>query len=668
MIAPKPLVVVDSAKCKSCHVCIAVCPVKFCNNGREDSVTVNPDLCLGCGACFAACPHGARRGVDGSDEWRGIMRERRPYVAFVAPSAASNFPDLLPNLVGWLHASGAKQVLDVSLGAELSAWGYVRDLGRPGDDTVIAQPCPALTHYIRVYRPELIPRLSEVGSPIAQTLAYFTRKNPDLAPLPRIFFSPCYAKRRELEEIDPRAVNVTFDNLARELAAQGVNLAKVMPAAFDSPPAGRGASFPSPGGLLKTLMRWLPDMPGKTRTIEGPQIVYPYLEGLGENIRRRLAPRMVDCLSCEFGCNRGPGSVRPDSHPDALDSHIRRRAADLESAAGRNSLPGRIGRWIAGILAKRRLRRFLAGNWSEDARRSYEDLSRASGIAVPSEAELRALYRDMGKFSEEDLLNCRACGYIDCRQMAIAIFNGLNIKANCHYFQRWKSERNLIRQARREAEQKEIGHNDALREVEERLAGATEKVLDAIRDQVSSMRESYRENIDLFGKVEESVGEAADALRHFLDISKTIQALSFQTRLLSLNASIEAARAGRLGRGFSVVADEVKRLAGESETEAEKIVPRMENMEGIFHRLSDYAHALSGRVARHRDAFNSIESELGRMAQLWEEERLRKTARLDALRARRNDGAQPAPLIHEEGGPETRPCRSIRETTPDSIS
>ena len=89
------------------------------------------------------------------------------------------------------------------------------------------------------------------------------------------------------------------------------------------------------------------------------------------------------------------------------------------------------------------------------------------------------------------------------------------------------------------------------------------------------------------------------ASQHIMNIVSTIRTISDQTTLLSLNASIEAARAGEAGRGFTVVAEEIRKLAKESD----------EAVDEISNIMSDIQHKMELTSNSVTEAGNIVESQ-----------------------------------------------------------
>ena len=307
---------VDKEKCVNCHVCINACPVKYCNDGSGDYVTVNKNLCIACGNCLTACTHNARYYIDDFNAFINDLNKGEKIALIVAPSVAASFPGKFLNLNGWFKSIGVDAIFDVSFGAELTVPSYINHIKKNNPQTVIAQPCAAIVTYIEIFRPELLGYLAPADSPMLHTVKmiktfYEKFKNHKIAVI-----SPCLAKKREFEETGLGDYNVSYKSIEAYLTQNKISLNKFDKVDYDNPPAERAVLFSTPGGLMQTAERWIPEIRYKTRKIEGVHTIYDYLDNLPKMILERKSPLLVDCLNCEKGCNGGPLTLAKDKPVD----------------------------------------------------------------------------------------------------------------------------------------------------------------------------------------------------------------------------------------------------------------------------------------------------------------------------------------------------------------
>lgn len=389
------------SNCKNCYKCIRHCPVKSIRfSGNQAHIIGNE--CILCGQCFVVCPQNAKEIVDETEKVKVLLQSGAPVVVSLAPSFIANYDGVgIESMRSALKKLGFFDVEETAIGATIVKREYDRMLKEDGRDIVISSCCHSVNLLIQKYFPRALPYLADVLSPMQAHCADIKRRMPDAK---TVFIGPCVSKKDEAEHYKGLVDAVlTYEELTNWLRDEKITLNENVTAE----PASRARFFPTTGGILKTMVQ---DAPGYTyMAIDGTENC---IAALREIESGKIHHCFIEMSACVGSCVGGP----------VMEKYHRSPVKDYMAVAN------------------------FAGERDFDVvqpdivsiKKSFEWIERRAG--EPSETEIAAILRKMGKYRPEQELNCGTCGYNTCRDKAIAIYQGKAEISMCLPFLKDKAE------------------------------------------------------------------------------------------------------------------------------------------------------------------------------------------------------------------------------------
>ncbi len=420
-------VVFTNQNCIGCNRCVSVCPVPTANRAIRKNgkgiVLVIPENCIHCGNCINICQHNAREYIDDTEDFFRDLKNGESISVAVSSDFFTNYGDKAGKVLGYLKALGVKEFFNTSLGADIASWAYSNYINSNPDKAMYSTQCTAIVNYIERCRPELLPKLMPIHSPL-MCLAIYVKKylklNDRIA-----FISPCIAKKDEIESFGSDKLvhyNVTFKHLVQKLKLANIDR---YPAINISNSSSIGNIFQTRDGFRENISNYL--------QYRGNILQLTNIKKLQEddsslsNIFNSDIPLIVDAMQCDQGCLMGTGTEKKiEAIRNSMQVHnkIIKKIEDTDMP-----IPEKPDFTPQQIRLERLNKKFFNMD-IKDFYRTYTDRYQQS-LEIPEDI-YDEIFNVMHKHSEASRnINCQSCGYSTCKKMPFAIASGFNSIDNC---------------------------------------------------------------------------------------------------------------------------------------------------------------------------------------------------------------------------------------------
>lgn len=390
------------SNCKNCYKCIRHCPVKAIRfSGNQAHIM--KDACILCGQCFVVCPQNAKEIVSEIEKVKVLLQGEDPVIVSLAPSFIANYDGVgIDAMREAIKQLGFYDVEETAIGATIVKNEYERMLQEEQRDIIISSCCPSANLLIQRYFPKAVEYLADVVSPMVAHCQDLKKRYPNAK---TVFIGPCVSKKYEAETSSGMVDAVlTYEELSNWLKEEQIELKQEL----DVNPDSNTRVFPIAGGILRTM---------KNKSSE-----YNYLEingvekcmsALRDIESGNIHKCFIEISLCVGSCIGGPVMEKYNQ------TNIIRDYITVANYAGDKEFD---------VLQPKAI----------DLKTHFEYTPPEA--QMPTETEINAALRRMGKYKESDELNCGTCGYNTCREKAIAVCQGKAQITMCLPFLKQKAE------------------------------------------------------------------------------------------------------------------------------------------------------------------------------------------------------------------------------------
>ena len=407
------IIKLDKSKCKVCYSCVRKCPVKAIHV-RDNTVFpyIEESKCILCGSCIGNCAYDAITYLDSKENVKRLLNSKEKVVAICAPSIAGEFDDITDyrKFVRMIRLLGFSYVMEMSFGVDIIAEKYRQLIHEEFNGKYyITSCCHSIVHLIEKFYPDLLGNLAPYVTPAAASAIVARKKYGN--DLKVIHITPCIAAKKEVDRNAGLAkVNevLTFRELRELFDEFQISETFSEYSDFDEPLGYKGGMYPIPQGFLEAMSIDISLLKEDTITIDGKSAVYAIQQFLKHY---NMIKHNFNIFICK-GCLMGPGTSKKGERYKRyalVKDYVNRRLTNFD-----------VTKWQNEMKEQSQYKEFN----TTFTNKKYE-------LPPTNDFEIMIALNRITKRNNNKEVNCSACGFASCRDLARAIAQNTAIPEMC---------------------------------------------------------------------------------------------------------------------------------------------------------------------------------------------------------------------------------------------